>query len=1174
MRKLLFGFSLIALATILLNTWNSHEQPAEIVENKASSKESSSCECLHDDTEQHATPSPVEAPSTATLQPFQEFNQWHSAWQNTAPENRSKLLPRGISIARARSKALSKLIEENPDAALAQTLPLTTYATLPQEIASITEQPITQVVETRVLPNCSGEEHAGLYLDYPAKQDGTKDSEKAHTSSTHPAALSKTRTPVLAYRLDGKSLLASSPLYQLQPQEITGDTIAYIDPVNGEPAQPHLRAIIAGKTFGFSTQENIHALRDAITTAEEAFAPNSMEYFVDAMTNGDSLEPATIVRMAMMVANSWTTGAKSTLIIRVQFGDIAATSANSWSHASSYLQATLDNSVETAIDAMSYGKSTLTAEASTGLYTIGNWTGNYANQANPEYSILNAARAQATAAGYNLNNYDIVGVCFPELNHFSWVGLATTGGTNLWLNGYTSTRTIVHALGHNYGVRHAGPWRVNGSSEPHSASGSFVEYGDIFDAMGSSFSATNDFNMLFKHKLNWLEASNTVDLKSASVGTYRIYRFDDKNVDLTSNRKFVINAQLTTSPDLWIGYRKNAFQISPYNLHNGAHVIWDNPADAGHSRLLDMTPDSQTSNDHQDKKDSALVVGQSYTFPGPLKLEVLSQGGTAPHEYIDVKVTLGTPGNSAPTLTSITPGTITAFKAITFISDAADIDDDTLSYSWDFGDNSRISSSTSTAATPTKIYTAAGTYTVSLTVGDGQGNFTTHSRQVTVTSPLTSWTKLSTSTTATLNGINLVNGKLILTGNSSLLRSSQDGGDNWTTHSLPHACELQEATYYNGAYHIVGQAFINSAWRSVIYRSTDLTTFTNVAPSSSFNTLYTVANSGTNIVAAGQNGTVLHSTDGMSWSAQSSGTSFNLNEAAYNGNRFRIVGGNGSFNGDSNSINSVAIQSTNGGTAWSVHNPFSTSRQTSYSLLAHGSDFITSGTHTFIPYTTSSGANWAGSSFLAQSYITGLSYGQNIYLATGLGLELNFAVSFHNYFIENDYAAVSLNGRDWDILTSPTGQKTTPVDNAYAHGYFFIVGANGNLWRSGLVDSYDKWAGSNIPAGEITTATADIDSDNLSNQMEFALGTNPATHTTNPVSLDLTGAKAKVTISKNALVSSGFTYQLQRSTNLADWDTVGTTVVTDTATMLEIESTSNTSSTPNEFYRLIINAKP
>lgn len=1176
-KGLTLGLTLLALSLVLV--YSSRENPSETKTaeqavafnsepTQSAQTHPKNCGCVS-----HRVALPTQPHTSTNQDAFKEFNQWLVEWNTNGPSGDLALVERGSELAHARAAALSQLIETDVDAALQQILPLTTYAKLPREVTALIEQPVSQVVSTRVFPSCSGKEHAGTFITYSKSKNQL---ERAYAPSAHPAMLTKKNTPVLAYRLKGKSLLAPSPLYQFQPEEITDHTTSYIDPVDGTPAKPHLRAVLAGQTFGFSSQQNILELTEAITTAQETYSPYSMEYIIDAMTNGKSLEPTTIVRMAMQSADSWTTGAKNCLIIRAQFGDIAATTSNSLAHADSDLQSTLDNVVKPAINGMSYGKTSFTAEATTSLYTINNWTGYYDGHANAEYSILSDAQTLAISAGYNLADYDIVGVCFPEQSELPWFGRATTGGTNIWINGNVGDNVITHEFGHNYGVRHAGHWTVNGSTEPHSASGSFEEYGDLFDAMGGSFIADADYNMLFKRELGWLESSNTVDLKSASEGTYRIYCFDNKDANLSNNRKFVVNAQLANSPDLWIGYRKNAFSINPYNLHNGAYVIWRNTEEAfnvGHSFHLDMTPDSQFT-DRNDKKDSALVVGESYTFPGPLKIEVVAQGGSAPDEYIDIKVTLGTPGNSPPTLTSITPTSVTAFRPITFTSDAADSDGDPLSYSWDFGDSSNISEKTSTEATPTKIFTEAGTYTVSLTVGDGLGNFTNHTQSVTVTDPLGSWTKLTTNTSANLNGISLANNKLLLTGNSSILRSSNNGGDSWSTHSLPNTCELHEAAYFNGAYLIVGQAFVDGQWQSVIYRSTDLITFTNVIPTASVGTLHTIAYSDSAVIAAGADGKILRSTDGITWNTQNSDTSYDLHEAAHNGHRFTIVGGNGSFNVDSNSIRNVVIQSSDHGMTWSISSPFSnTLHRTSYSIFAKDQEFILGDSMINIPYSSNNGSTWQSTNFFAQGYVTGITYGQGVYFAAAVGLTFGEFGGFYDYDFVNDRAMVSLDGKNWTLINSPTGQQTTPRDNIYAHGYFFMTGNNGNLWRSGLVSSYDKWTASNIPAGKSTTPTSDNDRDTLSNELEFALGTNPSVQTANPVSLDLTGTKASVSISKNSLASSSYNYTLQRSTNLSDWDTIGTTIISETSSELIIESTSDIESSSAEFYRLLLSPK-
>lgn len=74
--------------------------------------------------------------------------------------------------------------------------------------------------------------------------------------------------------------------------------------------------------------------------------------------------------------------------------------------------------------------------------------------------------------------------------------------------------------------------------------------------------------------------------------------------------------------------------------------------------------------------------------------------------------------NSDPTVTaSRTPtGAVRVGVPIQFTAVGADADNDALTYSWTFGDNT-----TSTEQNPSKTYLAAGTYTATVTVSDGKG---------------------------------------------------------------------------------------------------------------------------------------------------------------------------------------------------------------------------------------------------------------------------------------------------------------------------------------------------------------------------------------------------------------------------------------------------------------------
>ncbi|TYK65145.1 glycoside hydrolase family 9 protein [Colwellia echini] len=94
-------------------------------------------------------------------------------------------------------------------------------------------------------------------------------------------------------------------------------------------------------------------------------------------------------------------------------------------------------------------------------------------------------------------------------------------------------------------------------------------------------------------------------------------------------------------------------------------------------------------------------------------------------------VAIEQPENSAPDaqFTVDTSGLSVVLDA----SQSSDIDGDSLTYIWDFGDESGVSEN---GVIANHTYDVAGTYTVSLTVDDGQGHTDVTTQNVTVTEPV------------------------------------------------------------------------------------------------------------------------------------------------------------------------------------------------------------------------------------------------------------------------------------------------------------------------------------------------------------------------------------------------------------------------------------------------------
>ncbi len=130
---------------------------------------------------------------------------------------------------------------------------------------------------------------------------------------------------------------------------------------------------------------------------------------------------------------------------------------------------------------------------------------------------MNQARSAATAAGYTMDSYSNDVVYFPRCagDSAGYSGWAYVGSSDTWLNGYLDRRSTVHEQGHNYGLWHSHSYLC--ASGGLSGACSFSDYGDNYDAMGSS-SYVGHFNASQKTLLGWM-TGRTVDLTAGGTTT-------------------------------------------------------------------------------------------------------------------------------------------------------------------------------------------------------------------------------------------------------------------------------------------------------------------------------------------------------------------------------------------------------------------------------------------------------------------------------------------------------------------------------------------------------------------------------------------------------------------------------------------------------------------------------
>jgi hypothetical protein len=108
------------------------------------------------------------------------------------------------------------------------------------------------------------------------------------------------------------------------------------------------------------------------------------------------------------------------------------------------------------------------------------------------------------------------------------------------------------------------------------------------------------------------------------------------------------------------------------------------------------------------------------------------------------------------------------------------------------------------------------------------------------------------------------------------------------------------------------------------------------------------------------------------------------------------------------------------------------------------------------------------------------------------------------------------------------------VDEANYRG-----GAEGNLTVTGPL--YEDWIDSKLPAGGDADSGMDPDRDGLANLIEYALGSDPAAYTGNPL-LEVAGRRGPVVIKRQRALP-GVVLTIEYSLDLKDWEEVSGEVI-------------------------------
>jgi len=580
------------------------------------------------------TGSSIEAPMNVT-DPLQAFNDWLHEQDATREDVPRIVLERGVELAKLRRAALLELIQTDPEAALEAAIPRALHAQMPAEIAEHLEEFVSIAAPLDLMQSCfhpEGCPHAHDHDFYRATVIHGREYQ-AHVYGARLGDLSIPQTSIHGIALDGHIAVSESRVRVLEPGEV-------LPPGSSTEAHGALAVEVRGEILLLASVEELNALEQALRDAEA----NPVHIASDS---GDGTST-----ISNRPSQAWANGNKKLLVVMVDFSDLPGRPVQkSGSGIPAKDQPVTEDDVHELINGTngvrqfyqdgSYGKTDILLSAPvagdspdvTEVLRLSQ-TASYYSNTGSSGALGTDARAAATAAGYNLDDYDRICYMFTNLTNFDggtkfngWGGRASVGGKDCWINGYWDFRVVAHELGHNWGLRHANLWKVS-DGNPGSMAGSSQAYGDAHDTMGAaSGSPTKHFSHWAKSLLWWIPDASVATVSES--GVYRVYEFDDGSADLNLTRALKIVRDGTR--DYWIGYRRAGTLGA---MADSAYVLWGYNSGYDEGDLLDMnTPGSGVN-------DAGLTIGQTYQDEEKgISFSPVGQGGSGGNEWIDIRVT-------------------------------------------------------------------------------------------------------------------------------------------------------------------------------------------------------------------------------------------------------------------------------------------------------------------------------------------------------------------------------------------------------------------------------------------------------------------------------------------------------------------------------------------------------
>ncbi len=798
------------------------------------------------------------------------FDDWCTAWRRAEAAGQGSLAAAGRGLAVARRAALKHLIQTDPRRALELAVPVGLRAELPAEVEGQLERRIDARGDHEVTIACLGlvtrVEHAIVIEErrYEAFAYGRRADQQT-----------KFNVPLHGIAIDDVAALSEDPLRPLDDMEKAAGGIS----------REAVAARIGAATVTFRDAAELDGEMNRLLAAEAVAGPH-----LPVLNDGP---PGLVAEVPAAAANTpWINGVKRVLWVQVDFSD------DPGEVATAEQIAVTNDQVSEFYAANSQGKTTMSFTILPSTLRLPRDKSVY-NASSSTVSLLQAdaavlAKAFDAANGgagtYHPDRYDRWIVLFKRMPAYTFGGQAQLGGPQVRLNGGIGAGTTYHELGHTQGLSHSHYWLPSGASGV--GPGTHVEYGDTFDAMGSSSSSLNNhFNAAQKAKLGYLDPESIVTVTAA--GTYRIARHDHR--DATGLRALRI-APPEFGWEYWVEHRRygptsfNGAQLD--RLRNGVLLHWGQGkaptfASGPGTYLIDATPGSAGG-----AADATYRRGEVFVDPDAgVTIKPLAVGGSAPNEFIEVEVAFGAiDGNHNPVLSAEPPpGPLMARTNIIFRASATDSDGDGLYYRWDFGDG-QINPNFDNL---TRRFTKGGTYSLRVSAHDGRGGLATKTMALDIADPLVTWTRRGEGvTTNYLYDVIFAGGKFVGVGINQTILHSPDGMI-WTRATFPSGNSLTGIAHDGSRYVVCGYRFSNLTEKGLAAYSDDGVEWTTVNLPTGLAQFWAIAHGAGRFVAVGDTGTLYTSPNGADWTATTSGVRETLRGVSFADGLFVITGDSG-----------------------------------------------------------------------------------------------------------------------------------------------------------------------------------------------------------------------------------------------------------------------------------------